>query len=137
MRSAASSGAYPISERDAVLYYGKYRPKGKLPAGTWNGVTLESPFPGLAGDGPYQPTWESLAQYGEAPEWYRDAKFGIWAHWSPQCVAENGDGYARSLYIEGSRDYVDHSRVTGIRRKLATRIFAPSGPCKIGIPKPS
>ncbi len=105
---AVSPGAYPISERDAVLYYGKYRPKGKPPVGTWNGVPLESPFPGLAGDGPYLPTWESLAQYGEAPEWYRDAKFGIWAHWSPQCVAENGDGYARGLYTEGSRDYIDH-----------------------------
>ena len=68
----------------------------------------KSPFSGLAGDGPYQPTWESLAQYGDAPEWYRDAKFGIWAHWSPQCVAESGDGYARSLYNEGSPQYADH-----------------------------
>lgn len=105
---AGSSGTYPIAERDAVLYYGKYRPNGKVPPGTWNGVPLQSPFSGLAGDGPYQPTWESLAQYGEAPDWYRDAKFGIWAHWSPQCVAEMGDGYARSLYIERSPQYADH-----------------------------
>jgi hypothetical protein len=28
--------------------------------------------------GKFQPTWESLQQY-QAPEWYRDAKFGIWA----------------------------------------------------------
>jgi len=34
--------------------------------------------------GKFQPTWQSLSQY-EVPEWFRDAKFGIWAHWGPQC----------------------------------------------------
>lgn len=46
---------------------------------------------------PFQPTWESLAQY-QAPEWFRDAKFGIWAHWGPQCQPGQGDWYARSMY---------------------------------------
>ena len=35
--------------------------------------------------GRYQPTWESLKTH-QTPEWFRDAKFGIWAHWGPQCV---------------------------------------------------
>lgn len=50
--------------------------------------------------GPYEPTWESLRAY-ETPEWFRDAKFGIWAHWGPQCVEGTGDWMARSLYFEG------------------------------------
>lgn len=50
--------------------------------------------------GKFQPTWESLKQY-EAPDWFRDAKFGIWAHWGPQCEPESGDWYARHMYIEG------------------------------------
>ena len=29
-----------------------------------------------------QPTWESLKTH-QTPEWFRDAKFGIWAHWGP------------------------------------------------------
>lgn len=58
-------------------------------------------------EGPFQPTWESLAQY-EAPEWFRDAKFGIWAHWGPQCVPEVGDWYARNMYLEGNRQYKFH-----------------------------
>ena len=29
----------------------------------------------------YEPTWESLAQYDETAEWFKDAKFGIYAHW--------------------------------------------------------
>ena len=40
--------------------------------------------------GPFQPTWESLEAQYKTPEWFRDAKFGIWAHWSAQCVPEAG-----------------------------------------------
>jgi len=53
--------------------------------------------------GKFVPTWESLKQYGEAPEWYQDAKFGIWAHWGPQCQPEQGDWYARFMYYPGSQ----------------------------------
>jgi len=82
---------------------------GELPVtgGSWDGVPMDSPIPGLAGAGPYKPTWDSLLEY-DAPEWYRDAKFGIWAHWSPQCVPEAGDWYARNMYIQGSPDYRYH-----------------------------
>jgi hypothetical protein len=48
--------------------------------------------------GKFAPTWESLKQY-EVPEWFRDAKFGIWAHWVPQCQPEQGDWYARFMHI--------------------------------------
>ncbi len=49
--------------------------------------------------GKFVPTWSSLRQY-EVPGWFRDAKFGIWAHWGPQCEPERGDWYARHLYFE-------------------------------------
>jgi alpha-L-fucosidase len=78
-----------------------------IPGGSWDGVPRESPIADLAGEGPYKPTWESLLQY-DAPEWYRDAKFGIWAHWTPQCVPEAGDWYARNMYMEGSDQYKYH-----------------------------
>src|SRR5262249_40409015 len=63
-------------------------------------------LPAIA-DGPFKPDWTSLAGY-QAPEWFRDAKFGIWAHWGPQCEPEHGDWYARNMYIEGSADYKSH-----------------------------
>ena len=75
-----------------------------IPGGSWDGVPMNSPIPGLSGDGPFKPTWDSLLNY-EAPEWFRDVKFGIWAHWSPQCVPEDGDWYARNMYIQGSKQY--------------------------------
>lgn len=58
-------------------------------------------------DGPFKPDWQSLAAY-ETPEWYRDAKFGIWAHWGPQCEPEHGDWYARNMYKEGEWQYKLH-----------------------------
>src|SRR5713101_617241 len=57
--------------------------------------------------GPFQPTMESLTQY-HCPEWFRDAKFGIWAHWGPQAVPMDGDWYARRMYIRGEPQYKDH-----------------------------
>jgi alpha-L-fucosidase len=60
-----------------------------------------------AAPGPFEPTWSSLAQY-RTPDWFRDAKFGIWAHWGPQCVPEQGDWYARNMYRQGERQYEYH-----------------------------
>jgi hypothetical protein len=62
--------------------------------------------------GPFEPTWESLRQF-ECPDWFRDAKLGIWAHWGPQCLPMYGDWYARGIYIEGSDQYRYHWRVYG------------------------
>jgi alpha-L-fucosidase len=58
-------------------------------------------------DGPFKPTMDSLKQY-HAPDWFRDAKFGIWAHWGPQAVPMEGDWYARKMYEQGSSDYNYH-----------------------------
>jgi alpha-L-fucosidase len=62
--------------------------------------------------GPFQPTWDSLASY-KVPDWYRDAKFGIWAHWGPQCQPEMGDWYAQRMYQFGGPDYKYHVATYG------------------------
>jgi alpha-L-fucosidase len=74
--------------------------------------------------GPYQPTAESLKQY-KYPDWFRDAKFGIWAHWGPQAVPRHGDWYARELYQEGSDDYKDHLARYGHPAKLGYKDIIP------------
>jgi alpha-L-fucosidase len=56
---------------------------------------------------PFQPTRASLQSYA-VPEWFRDAKFGIWSHWGPQSAIEDGDWYARLMYVEGSEQYRYH-----------------------------
>ena len=45
----------------------------------------------------FKPNKESFKQY-KYPEWFRDAKFGIWAHWGPQAVPRYVDWYARKMY---------------------------------------
>lgn len=57
--------------------------------------------------GKFEPTWQSLQHY-EVPEWFRNAKFGIWAHWGPQCQPEQGDWYARFMYDQKSWQYKWH-----------------------------
>ena len=58
-------------------------------------------------DGPFKPEMDSLKQY-QCPEWFRDAKFGIWAHWGPQCVPMDGDWYARGIYEPDNGHYKYH-----------------------------
>ncbi|HMP83891.1 MAG TPA: alpha-L-fucosidase [Verrucomicrobiota bacterium] len=64
-------------------------------------------------EGPFQPDWNSLTNYQSAPDWYQDAKFGIWAHWGPQCQPEHGDWYARNMYREGEWQYNLHVKEYG------------------------
>ena len=58
--------------------------------------------------GPFEPKWQSLSAW-ECPEWFKDAKFGIWAHWGPQCQAEAGDWYGRGMYEPDSRQNKWHT----------------------------
>ena len=58
--------------------------------------------------GPYQPNWTSFGASYRCPDWFRDAKFGMWAHWTAQCVPEQGDWYAREMYMQGKPDYAHH-----------------------------
>lgn len=76
-----------------------------LTAETYQVPVTENDEPMMKGK--FQATWESLENY-QVPEWFRDAKFGIWAHWGPQCVEGTGDWMARSLYLEGSYEYNYH-----------------------------
>lgn len=62
--------------------------------------------------GKFEPTWKSLEQQ-QVPDWFRDAKFGIWAHWGPQCQPEEGDWYARGMYLPGSRQHASHVKRYG------------------------
>lgn len=64
-----------------------------LSAQTYQVTVSENDEPMMKGK--FEPTWQSLEQY-QVPEWFRNVKFGIWAHWGPQCVEGTGDWMARS-----------------------------------------
>jgi alpha-L-fucosidase len=64
--------------------------------------------PVQAKDAPFTPDWSSLTSGWRSPAWFADAKFGIWAHWGPQCAPEQGDWYGRKMYMPGEHAY-DHA----------------------------
>ena len=63
-------------------------------------------------NGPFTGSAESLQSY-QIPQWFADAKFGMWAHWGPQSAAEDGDWYARNIYIQDSPQYKSHLATYG------------------------
>jgi alpha-L-fucosidase len=71
----------------------------RLPPDIWN----LPPLPVAAG--PYSADWKAISRLYTVPEWWRDAKFGAWAHWDPQSMPEQGDWYARGMYIQGNAQY--------------------------------
>jgi alpha-L-fucosidase len=64
-------------------------------------------------DGPFTADWKRLSRIYTVPEWWRDAKFGAWAHWDPQSMPEQGDWYARNMYIEQNPVYAFHNKTFG------------------------
>jgi alpha-L-fucosidase len=75
--------------------------------------------------GPFRPDWESLQKY-EAPEWYKDAKFGIFIHWGVYSVPAFGnEWYPRSMYSEGSDEYKHHIATYGTQDKFGYKDFIP------------
>ena len=68
-------------------------------------------------EGQFDETWDSLQSYS-CPDWFRNAKFGIWSHWGPQVVPMRGDWYARNMYIEGHEQYEYHKKTYGHPSKV-------------------
>ena len=64
-------------------------------------------------NGPFTADWKELSRIYTVPEWWRDAKFGAWAHWDPQSMPEQGDWYARNMYMEQNPVYAFHNKTFG------------------------
>jgi alpha-L-fucosidase len=64
-------------------------------------------------DGSYKADWKELSRIYTVPAWWREAKFGAWAHWDPQSMPEQGDWYARGMYQEGHWQYNHHLKTFG------------------------
>jgi len=69
------------------------------------------PLPVAAG--PYTADWKGLSRTYTVPAWWREAKLGAWSHWDPQSMPEQGDWYARKMYIERDPVYAFHVKTFG------------------------
>ncbi|MCY2952824.1 MAG: alpha-L-fucosidase [Planctomycetota bacterium] len=75
--------------------------------------------------GPFDPTFNSFAKTYQYPEWFRDAKLGIWAHWGPQAVPMMGDWYAKHMYVQGHPQYKHHLETYGHPSKAGYKDIIP------------
>jgi alpha-L-fucosidase len=67
-----------------------------------------------AGPSSYTPTWASVDQHPAAPEWFQDAKFGIYWHWGVFTTPEYGyEWYGREMYNDGTGINTHHKATYG------------------------
>lgn len=75
--------------------------------------------------GPYRADWNSLSAY-RVPEWYKDAKFGIFIHWGIYSVPAFGnEWYSRNMYIQGSPEFEHHRKTYGDQKDFGYKDFIP------------
>ena len=76
-------------------------------------------------EGPFRPDYESLDTY-KVPEWYKDAKFGIFIHWGVYSVPAFGsEWYPREMYTQGSDVFKHHVATYGPQDKFGYKDFIP------------
>lgn len=76
-------------------------------------------------DGPFSPEWPSLENY-HVPEWYEDAKLGIFIHWGVYSVPAFGsEWYPRHMYQQGSKEFEHHVKTFGSQDKFGYKDFIP------------
>jgi alpha-L-fucosidase len=75
--------------------------------------------------GAYRADWQSLQTY-QVPDWYKDAKFGIFIHWGVYAVPAFGsEWYPRQMYLPGSEEYKHHIAIYGAQKKFGYKDFIP------------
>lgn len=73
----------------------------------------------------FEATWASLSRY-VVPEWYKDAKFGIFIHWGVYSVpAFENEWYPRNMYLEGTPAFEHHRETWGDHKNFGYKDFIP------------
>jgi alpha-L-fucosidase len=106
--SSSSSSSSPRLTRRALL-----AAAGAVGAGA-AGLSRVGVAWATSGPGSYTASWSSVDQHPPAPEWFQDAKFGIYYHWGVFSVPAFGnEWYPRNMYISGSAENNHHKQVYG------------------------
>lgn len=79
----------------------------------------------IVAEGPFHPDWKSLGNY-KIPEWYQDAKFGIFIHWGVYSVPAFGsEWYPRNMYQKGSPEYQHQVSTHGSETAFGYKDYIP------------
>jgi alpha-L-fucosidase len=119
----AQSSTAPTASQDPVVIDQAWQ-KGSSKYDSQRAAVLEQ-VDKINQQGPFRPDWESLQKY-EVPEWYKDAKFGIFIHWGVYSVPAFGnEWYPRNMYVPGSPEYQHHIATYGTQDKFGYKDFVP------------
>ena len=79
----------------------------------------------VAEGGPFTPDWNSLFQF-QVPQWYKNAKFGIFIHWGLYSLAAHAnEWYSRNMYIKEKEEWEYHRKTFGEHTKFGYKDFIP------------
>jgi alpha-L-fucosidase len=79
----------------------------------------------VAAAGPFAPDWDSLAKF-QVPDWYQDAKFGIFIHWGLYSVPAFGnEWYPRNMYKKDEKEFAHHVATYGPQSRFGYKDFIP------------
>ena len=121
-QAPASPTAPTASEDPAVIDQAWQKASAKYDAPR---TAILSDVDRVAHQGPFRPDWESLQKY-QAPDWYKDAKFGIFIHWGVYSVPAFGnEWYPRNMYRKDSDEYKHHIATYGPQDKFGYKDFIP------------
>ena len=74
----------------------------------------------------YEANWESLSKHNASPEWFRDAKLGIYFHWGIYSVPAYGsEWYPRWMHFENQDIYRHHVETYGHPSEFGYHDFVP------------
>ena len=90
-------------------------------------------FKKTVASGPFEPAWDSLRNHYQSPEWFNDAKFGIYTHWGPVTVGSETTNvwgcqwYGRSMYRKKDRTklFEAHRRAFGDHNQFGYKDVIP------------
>ncbi|HEY0797334.1 MAG TPA: alpha-L-fucosidase, partial [Acidisarcina sp.] len=119
----AQSPTSPTPNADAAMIDKQWSDGNSKYDGARNAILSE--VDRQANDGPYRADWANLDKY-QPPEWYKDAKFGIFIHWGLYSVPAFGsEWYPREMYTVGSRENKHHVATYGPLDKFGYKDFIP------------
>ena len=106
-----SMSSVPMSRRQLLIRTGI---AGAAAAAGAAGLLKPSIARATVGPQSYTASWSSVDQHPPAPQWFQDAKFGIYFHWGVFSVpAFSNEWYPRNMYNSGSAENQHHIATYG------------------------
>ena len=125
IRSAARALALTVSSLALSACATSSQPAAQLEASPVEAPATVEASPAVEAPKRFEANWESLKQY-QVPDWYQDAKFGIFIHWGLYAVpAFSNEWYVRDMYQQGSKVYEHHRKIYGPQDKFGYKDFIP------------